>query len=257
MEQPDARYIWNPTKMRHENWVRVLGGEFVLVGGIPIDVSHDNFISPGISSFLSIFGVESQLRWSVTGRPIPTSANFSQVNELGGGMSLDTRPTNGRWIAMHFGDIYPFSMQYSPHIYLRWNYESIVNMHCHIGLAGESGKPSNNDPHALSDDGFWFEFDSDDDAVNVRSITRFGGSETSKVLKAADTDHHRYCARVNDDGDEIEFLVDGVLLQTHVVGEDLPIGVHLQPYWELETLTNAVRSVHIHHYIQLFDALWV
>ncbi len=257
MEQTDARYIWNPTKRRHENWIRTLGGEFVLVGGNPIDVSHDNFISPLLTMSPVLYGIRSQLQWSVTGRPTPTGSNFAQVNELGGGMQLRTRPTNGRWIAMHYGDIFPFSMVQSPHTYLRWNYSNLTNVHCHIGLAGESGKPGNGDPHALSDDAIWFEFDSDDDAVNVRSITRSGGSETSKVLMAADTDHHNYCVRVNDDGDEVEFLVDGVLLQTHVVGEDLPIGVQLQPFWELETLTNAVRSVDLHHYIQLFDALWV
>ncbi len=256
MEQPDARYIWNPVKRRHENWVRVLGGEFILVDGNPIDVSHDNFISPLLTMSPALYGIRSQLQWSVTGRPNPTGSNFAQINELGGGMELRTRPTNGRWIAMHYGDIYPLIMTDSPHTYLRWNYSNLANMHCHIGLAGEAGKPGNGDPHTLSDDAIWFEYDSAEDA-NVRSVTRSGGAETSKILMAADTDHHNYCVRVTDDGDEVEFLVDGVLLQTHVAGEDLPTGVQLQPYWELETLTNAVRSVDLHHYIQLFDALWV
>ncbi|GAH36679.1 unnamed protein product, partial [marine sediment metagenome] len=92
---------------------------------------------------------------------------------------------------------------------------------------------------------------------NFRSVTRAGGVQTSKVLGPADNDHHNFCLRVNDDGDEAEFLVDGVVLQTHGAGENLPTDVQLQSYYEVMARENAVKSIHAHHYIQIFDALWV
>lgn len=256
-EQDTARRIWNAAKCRHETWVRHPSRDWLLVKGDPIDLTQDNFIAPAISPWVALYGISSQMQWSTTGRPNPSGANFAQVNELGGGLEMKTRPINNRWIALHFGNIYPFIMAESPHIYLRWNFSTLTKIHCHIGMVSATNKPASGQPHSHSDDGIWIEFDSETDPVNIYSVTRTGAVETAKVLTAADTEHHNYCMRVNDDGDEVEFLVDGVVLQTHVAGDNLPTGIQLQPYWEMMTRENAVKSVHLHHYIQLFDALWV
>jgi len=256
MEQENARYVWNETKRRHEFWIKTAGGAWVLVGGNPTDVISDNFISPSITPWVALFGISSQMHWWVTGRPNPTGANFVQVNELGGGIEVRTRPVANRWVALHSGNIYPFSMSESPHIYLRGNLGDISNIHMHVGLVGATNKPATGSAHSQPDDGIWLEYDDSVDG-NFRSVTRSGGVETSKILDAADTGHHSICIRVNDAGDEVEFLFDGDILQTHTSGENLPTGIQLQTYFEVMTRENVRKHIHVHHYIQLFDALWV
>ncbi len=257
MEQGNARRLWNSVKMRHETWIRTSPAhDWLLVKGDPIDLTEDNFISCSHDLFPAIHGVSSQMHWWVTGRPNPTGANFTHLNELGGGVSLETRPVNGAWIAEHFGNVYPFTMALSPHLYLRSTVPNLSNIHIQIGLISEMNKPTNNSVHIQSDDGIWVEYDDTVDG-NFRSITRTGGVQTSKILAAADTAHHNFCIRVNDAGDEVEFLIDGVVLQTHIAGDNLPTGVQLQPYFEVLTRENVLKSIHLHHYIQLFDAQWV
>ena len=255
-EQATARRIWNQVKNRHETWVKHPGKYWILVKGDPIDLTQDNFIAPVITSWVALYGIASQMQWQVTGRPNPSGANFAQVNELGGGLEVKTRPQTDRWVAIHFGDIYPFCMCESPHLYLRSSVQDLTNIHVQIGVVGATNKPSSGSAHTQPDDGIWVELDTNVDN-NFRSITRSGGVETSKILGPADTDHHNFCIRVNDDGDEVEFLIDGVILQTHGAGENLPTGVHMQSYYEVMARENAVKSFHAHHYVQIFDSLWI
>lgn len=256
-EQETAKRVWNPAKNRHETWVRHPGKDWLLIKGEPINIDEDDFISPSITTWVSLYGLNSELQWWVTGRPNPSGANFAQLNELGGGLLIKTRPTNVRWIAIHYGNIFPFNMSLSPHMYLRTTAEQLTSIHRIWGLIGSSGKPSTGSTYSEPDDGIYMRFDTNIDAVNMYSVTRAGGSETAKSLASADLEHHNYCIRVNDDGDEAEFLRDGVILTTHTSGEDLPTGVALQPYYAVMTRTNAVREIHLHHYIGLFDALWI
>jgi len=257
MEQGDARKIWNPTKRRYETWVKTHGGAWVLVKGDPIDVNRDNFVSPAFTSNLALFGIRSEIQWWVTGKKSPTGANFSQLNELGGGLEIKTKAKEDRWVAIHTGDIYPFDLSVSPHLYLKINATSTTNVHLHAGLVGSANKPDTGDGHSQPDDGIYVLFDTNVDATYLYSVSRAGGVETTKQLIALDTDHHSLCIRVSDAGDEVEFLVDGVLLTTHTSGENLPTGVQLQPYYEVMTYENAIKGMHLHHYIQLFDALWI
>jgi hypothetical protein len=257
VEQENVRKVWNSTKNRHETWVRTSPAHaWILVKADPIDINFDNFISPALTSFPALYGVSSQLQWWTTGRPNPTGANFAQVNELGGGLAIKTRGQTDRWVAVHYGDIYPFNMSLSPHIYLKSNIETITNIHAHAGLVGSVNKPSTGGAHTQPDDGIWVEIDTSIDN-NFRSVTRVGGVQTSKVLGSVDSQHHKFCIRVSDAGDQVEFLVDGFLVQTHVAGENLPVGVMMQPYYEVMTRENAVKSVHAHTYLQLFDAQWI
>lgn len=257
IEQENSRRIWNSTKNRHETWVRTSSTHsWILVKGDPIDISSDTFISPALTSSPALYGIRSQLQWWVTGKPNPTGANFAQVNEIGGGLEIRTRSGNGRWIAIHCGDVYPLSMSISPHLYLSSSLATITNVHLHAGLIGSANRPGMNSDHSQPDDGIWVELDTDVDN-NIRSVTRSGGVETSKVLGAADTGHHKFCIRVSDAGDQVEFLLDGILVQTHVAGENLPTGVMLQPYYEVMTRENDVKRVHAHHFLQLFDAQWI
>ncbi|GAI45574.1 unnamed protein product, partial [marine sediment metagenome] len=117
-EQETARRIWNATKNRHETWVKAPGKDWILVKGDPIDLTQDNFIAPVITTWVALYGISSQMQWQVTGRPNPSGANFAQVNEIGGGLEVKTRPKTDRWIAVHFGGIYPFCICESPHLYL-------------------------------------------------------------------------------------------------------------------------------------------
>ncbi|GAH32062.1 unnamed protein product, partial [marine sediment metagenome] len=112
-EQATARRIWNATKNRHETWVKRPGKDWILVKGDPIDLTQDNFFSPSITSHPALYGINSDLQWWATGRPNPSGANFGQLNELGGGITLKTRPQANRWVALHFGGIYPFDMSLS------------------------------------------------------------------------------------------------------------------------------------------------
>lgn len=257
MEQGNARRLWNTVKRRHETWVRSSPAHaWLLVKGDPIDLTEDNFVAPVIASWVALYGIASQMQWQVTGRPNPSAANFAQINELGGGLEIKTRPQTNRWDAIHFGGVYPFCMCESPHLYLRSTIDHITNVYAHFGMVGAINKPATGAAHTLSDDGIWIELDTDVDN-NFRSVTRSGGAETSKIMAPADTDHHNFCMRVNDAGDEVEFLMDGVLLQTHSAGDDLPTVISLQSYFEVLTREAAVKSIHLHHYIQLFDALWV
>jgi len=255
-EQATARRIWNATKNRHETWVMAPGKDWLLVKGDPIDLTHDNFIAPVITTWVALYGISSQMQWQVTGRPNPSGANFAQVNELGGGLEVKTRPQTDRWVAVHFGGVYPFCMSESPHIYIKSSVPDITNVHAHVGMVGATNKPVSGSVHTLSDDGIWIELDTNVDN-KFRSVTRSGGVETSKILAPADTDHHNFCIRVNDDGDEVEFLIDGTVLQTHNAGDNLPTGVHLQSYYEVMARENTLKNIHLHHYIQIFDALWV
>ncbi|MBW2651014.1 MAG: hypothetical protein JRC66_08440 [Deltaproteobacteria bacterium] len=248
--------MWNPKKRRHEFWIKAKGGAWVLVGGNPIDVAYDNFVSPALTSFPALYGIRSQLQWWATGRPRPSGANFEQVNTLGGGLRIKTRPINGSWIAIHYGDIYPFDMSMSPHLYLRSAAEYLTDIHLMAGMVGASNKPSTGSTHTDPDDGIFIRLDTAVDG-NIYSVTRAGGIETAKLLGPANLEGRNYCIRVNDDGDQVEFLIDGVVIQTHTTDDNLPIGVPLQPYYEVMTRTNAVRSATIHHYIQVFDSLWV
>lgn len=253
-EQATARRIWNQAKNRHETWVRAPGKDWILVKGEPIDLTQDNFVSPAHTSHPALYGISSDLQWWTTGKPNPTGANFAQLDELGGGLLLKTRPTSYRWVALHYGDIYPLNMAVSPHLYLRSSLESLSNIHTHLGLVGATNKPATGAAHSTPDDGMWFELDTNIDS-NLRSVTRAGGVQTPRILGPADTAHHNFCIRVNDAGNEVEFLIDGVVLQTH--DSNLPTGVRLQPYYEVMTMEAAVKGVHIHHFIQIFDALWV
>jgi hypothetical protein len=257
MEQADAKRLWNPTKRRHETWIKTAGGAWVLVKGEPIDINWDNFVSPSYTTSPALYGIRSQIQWWATGRPAPTGANFAQLNELGGGLELKTRATANRWVAIHTGDIYPFSLGISPHLYLRSATTSITNVHLHAGLVGSVNRPSTGGVHSQPDDGIYILFDTSVDSAYLYSVTRSGGVETAKKLAAVDTEHHNFCMRVSDAGDEVEFLMDGALLTTHASGENLPTGVQLQPYYEVMTFENSVKSVHLHYYIQLFDALWL
>lgn len=256
MEQETSRRIWNPGKMRHETWVKAPGKDWLLVKGDPIDLTQDNFIAPVITTWVALYGISSQMQWQVTGRPNPSGANFAQVNELGGGLEIKTKSQNDRWVAIHFGGVYPFRMFESPHLYLTSSVEDITNIHAHAGMVGATNKPASGSAHTQPDDGIWIELDTNVDN-NFRSVTRAGGVQTSKILGPADTDHHNFCMRVNDAGDSVEFLIDGVLLQTHSAGENLPTGVNMQSYYEVMARENAVKNVHAHHYIQLFDAQWI
>lgn len=253
-EQATARRIWNQTKNRHETWVRHPGRDWILVKGDPIDLTQDNFISPAYTSHPALYGISSDLQWWTTGKPNPTGANFAQLDELGGGLLLKTRPMANRWVALHCGDIYPMNMSLSPHMYLRSSLESLSDIHAHFGLVGATNKPAIGAAHSKPDDGIWVEYDDLGDG-NFHSITRSGGVETPGDLGAADTEHHNFCMRVNDAGNKVEFLMDGVLQQTHET--NLPTGVRLQPYFEVMTGAAAVKGIHLHHYIQLFDAIWV
>lgn len=257
MEQDNARRLWNTVKRRHETWVRSSPAHaWLLVKGDPIDLTEDNFIAPVITSWVALYGIASQMQWQVTGRPNPSGANFAQINELGGGLEIKTRSQNNRWDAVHFGGVYPFCTCESPHIYIRASFPDITNIHTHIGMAGATNKPASNSAHTQPDDGIWVEFDTNVDN-NFRSVTRAGGVQTSKVLAPADTDHHNFCIRVNDAGNVADFLVDGVPTRSHGVAENLPTDIQLQSYYEVMARENAVKSLHLHHYIQLFDALWV
>ncbi|MBA7617630.1 hypothetical protein ES703_24946 [subsurface metagenome] len=254
-EQATARRIWNQTKNRHETWVKSPGKDWILVKGDPIDLTQDNFISPSITSHPALYGIISDLQWWTTGKPNPSGANFAQLDELGGGLQLKTRFTVDRWVALHYGDIYPVNMALSPHMYIRSSLESLSDIHAHIGLVGATNKPATGAVHSTPEDGIYVQFDNTVDVDNFESITRSGGGETKENLVTADTGHHNFCIRVNDAGDEVEFLVDGVILQTH--SSNLPTGVRLQPYFEVMTRAAAVKEVHLHHYIQLFDSLWL
>lgn len=258
MEQKRARRIWNDRKRRHETWVRSSPSHsWQLVKGEPINIDEDDFISPAITPWVALYGLRSELQWWVTGKPNPSGANFAQLNVLGGGLRMKTRSGNGKWVAMHYGDIFPFNMSLSPHLYLRSTAEQITDIHLMAGLIGSSGKPSTGSTYSEPDDGIYIRFDTAIDPANVYSVTRAGGVPTAKSLAPADLAHHNYCLRVNDGGDEAEFLVDGTVINTHASGENLPTGVALQPYYAVMTRTGAVRAIHLHHYIELFDALWV
>lgn len=256
MQQERAKRVWNPNKNRHETWVKGTTGDWLLVKGEPIHLDEDDFVCPAVTSHPAIYGIRSELQWWVTGKPNPTGANFAQINTLGGGLLLKTRSGSGKWIAIHYGDIYPLSVSLSPHLYLRSTIDQLTNAYLIAGLVGATNKPSTGSAHSEPDDGIFIRFDTDVDG-KLRSVTKSGGSETPKILGDADLEHHNYCVRVNDDGDEVEFLMDGVVIQTHTSGENLPTGVALQPYYNIMTRTGAIRSAKLHHYIQLFDALWV
>lgn len=210
------RVLWNATKQRTEWWNRCTGGtnEWVLWDVFPGRVWRDRFMAAGIF-VAALLGFDSELPWSVNGRRggavAPDDSCFPPANEIGGGLNLTVVAGGqlGDYTAISWGGDYPVMLRKSPHYKITASPEQIVTCAMISGLV-DSTIPSGTDDFDLPDNGVFFHFDTDIDAL-THAIIRSGGVNVTNVTAtppAAGT-HASIHAQTSDDGEHIRFLFQG------------------------------------------------
>lgn len=246
--------IYNSVKIRREYWVRgSFTEEWRLVDANPGREWRESFMGP--AQFVpALLGLFFDKTWSTNGNPAPAAANFLAANELGGGLILrDIGAVQNHWIAIHTGGNYPVDITLSPHFFITGSLITLTEVRVLGGLVGAANLATGDGvAFTMPDDGIFLFYDTDVDA-NMRFVTRANGVSTETNLGAFAPGHHTRYVKVNDAGDSVTLIVDGVLVATHTT--HLPT-VQLKPYFMIgnRVAAGAPRDVHLHDYHLIYDA---
>lgn len=247
--------VYNPIKRRRETWQRPnTNHEWVLWDAVPAKLIAEDFIGP--TQFVpAILGLTLENAWSTNGDPAPVTANFTSLNEVGGGLGLVCLGAGADdWIAMHLGGNYPVTIGKSPHLKLTGLLQDRTNVFLLIGLVGSSGlETGDNSAWTVPNDGFWIEFDTDvDNQLHV--VTSNSGTRTQTPIGVPPTTHASAILKINDAYNEAVTIMRGNIVARH--NTNLPdVDTQLKPIMMIGTREGGavLKTFHLHDLRLNFD----
>lgn len=250
-----VKHLYNPVKERWESWHRCRRGdhEWILFNVHPGRRWKESFVASG-SQFIAPVGglVLGELFWETEANPGVVAANFAEYNEIGGGLEMITGATNGNWVALNWGSMYPTLVRKSPHTKIAAQLPDLTNVRVIGGLVGATNKPADGSgalPANFPNDGIYYEYDSA--GPTIRFVTVNGGTETATNFTFTPSSARlMYVIWVNDQGTEVSFLRNGTTLARH--NTNLPTA-QLQPYFMLETLEDATKNLYLNDFHLIMD----
>jgi len=236
---PNIYQTYNETKDRMEIWEKSYNhtGEWVLVDAVPSVTMRELFVGPTILA-PTILGLNLNLAWAVNGRRGGAVAvdqtNFTAANVVGGGLVLGVNAggADDDYTAMHFQGNYPLTVATSFRIKAIVELVDDVQVGYLIGVCCAANKPTGTNAFTIPDNFLGFRLDTD--AVDgfgdnhLRTIVRSVGVDQHVTdLGAAPAGHNEGHITINDAGDTVTFILNGVAVASHNTG--LPV-CQLQPY---------------------------
>jgi len=166
--------------------------------------------------------------------PSVDQTNFTAANEVGGGLILGVNAggNDDDYTAIHFNGNYPLTVATSFHIKAIVELVDNADVGYLVGVCCANNKPTGTNAFGIPDNFMGFRLDTDavdgygDD--HVRTVVRSGGVDQHTTdLGAAPPGHSEGHININDAGDTVTFILNGVAVASHNTG--LPV-CQMQPY---------------------------